>query len=41
MDLGKSTVTLLDPVHLPGDFINYNFPHRVSIVRVGLNYQFH
>jgi outer membrane immunogenic protein len=41
MDLGKSTVTLLDPVNLPGDFINYNFPHRVSIVRVGLNYQFH
>jgi outer membrane immunogenic protein len=40
MDLGKSTVTLLDPVNFPGDFINYIFPHRVSIVRAGLNYRF-
>jgi outer membrane immunogenic protein len=28
IDLGKSAATLLDPVHLPGDFINYNFVHR-------------
>jgi outer membrane immunogenic protein len=41
IDLGKSTVTLLDPVNLPGDFINYNFVHRENIFRVGLNYQFH
>jgi outer membrane immunogenic protein len=40
IDLGKNTMTLLDPVHLPGDFINYDFVHRENIFRIGLNYRF-
>jgi outer membrane immunogenic protein len=40
IDLGKNTMTLLDPVHLPGDFINYDFVHRENMFRIGLNYRF-
>jgi outer membrane immunogenic protein len=40
VDLGSTTVRILDPVNFPGTFADYRFQHKENIVRVGLNYKF-
>lgn len=40
VDLGSTTVHILDPVHFPNDYANYNFKHRYNIGIVGLDYKF-
>jgi outer membrane immunogenic protein len=39
LDLGTTNVRMVDPGR-PGTFIDYAFPHRDNIFRVGLNYKF-
>jgi outer membrane immunogenic protein len=40
VDLGDTTVRLLDPVSFPASSVDYNFKHRYDIVRAGVNYHF-
>jgi outer membrane immunogenic protein len=40
IDLGRNTVTLLDPLGFPDSFIKYEFVHRNNILRTGVNYHF-
>lgn len=41
MDLGRSTATLLDTTgNFPASSLTYQFTHRYSIARVGVNYHF-
>ena len=40
IDLGSSTVNVLDPVNFPGAFAAYRFHHELDTLRVGINYRF-
>jgi outer membrane immunogenic protein len=40
VDLGRSTVTIADPVNFPISFANYRFSHTFDTVRAGINYKF-
>jgi outer membrane immunogenic protein len=40
VDLGRSNVTMFDPVNFPTDSATYRFNHVVDAVRVGVNYRF-
>ena len=40
VDLGRSNVTMFDPVNFPTNSATYRFNHVVDAVRVGVNYRF-
>jgi len=40
VDLGRSNVTMFDPVNFPAESATYRFNHVVDAVRVGVNYRF-
>jgi outer membrane immunogenic protein len=40
LDLGSSSVTIADPVNLPGSFATYSFHHDINIARGGIDYRF-
>jgi len=40
VDLGRTDVTITDPVNFPGGFATYRFKHEFDSARIGINYHF-